>query len=126
MKLTKKMMLASVLATMLLFASCSSGNTTNEVSSTINNEVSSEQQQEEQELIEYTVDTLAGHNGKDGARAYVAVNGLVYDITDSPAWQDGGHQGQVAGVDITAMMESDSPHGVGKVDEWPIVGKYVQ
>ena len=31
-----------------------------------------------------TREELARHNGKDGQRAYIAVNGTIYDVTDSP------------------------------------------
>ena len=36
---------------------------------------------------------LAKYNGQNGNPAYVAVNGKVYDVTDSPAWTGGEHHG---------------------------------
>ncbi len=48
-----------------------------------------------------TLEELAINNGKDGNPAYVAINGLVYDVTNSPAWAAGTHFGLSAGNDLT-------------------------
>ena len=34
----------------------------------------------------FTLEELAKYNGKDGNPAYVAVNGIVYDVTNNAAW----------------------------------------
>jgi predicted heme/steroid binding protein len=68
---------------------------------------------------------LAKYDGKNGNRAYVAVEGKVYDVTDVPQWANGSHFGKFqAGQDLTTEIETLSPHGVSKLDSVPIVGLY--
>lgn len=74
---------------------------------------------------EFTPDELAEFDGKDGRNAYVAVDGVVYDLTDSAAWKNGQHNGFEAGKDLTDEIKNDSPHGVGNLEGIPVVGKLV-
>jgi predicted heme/steroid binding protein len=65
---------------------------------------------------------LAKFNGKNGSRAYVAVKGKVYDVTDSPFWPGGDHQGaHQPGADLTAELEL-APHGPENLDKVTLVG----
>ena len=75
--------------------------------------------------LELTLEELAKFNGKDGARAYVAVDGIIYDMTDSAAWKNGVHNGFEAGKDLTDAIKNQSPHGTGKLSGVPEVGKLV-
>lgn len=76
--------------------------------------------------MEFTLEELAKYNGKDGNRAYVAVDGIVYDVTDVKEWAGGSHWGKFqAGNDLTEAIKSQSPHGVAKLEGIPIVGKLV-
>ena len=75
--------------------------------------------------LELTLEELAKFNGKDGARAYVAVDGIIYDMTDSAAWKNGDHNGFEAGKDLTDAIKNQSPHGTGKLSGVPEVGKLV-
>ncbi|BES63966.1 hypothetical protein SANA_04050 [Gottschalkiaceae bacterium SANA] len=68
-----------------------------------------------------TLEELAAYNGKNGMAAYVAVNGMIYDVTDHPEWTTGEHGGSIAGTDITEMLKA-APHGLSKLDETPMVG----
>lgn len=53
--------------------------------------------------VVFTPKTLAQYDGKDGRPAYIAVDGLVYDVGDY--FIDGEHhQGIRAGVDITGQV----------------------
>lgn len=70
----------------------------------------------------FTVDELKTYNGKDGARAYVAVDGTVYDVTDVPEWANGEHNGIVAGTDVTKVIKDQSPHGTKVLDGLVVVG----
>ncbi len=73
-----------------------------------------------------TLEELALYNGKDGQPAYVAVDGIIYDMTNSGPWSGGGHNGFEAGNDLTEAIKEKSPHGVVKLDNVPIVGKLVE
>ena len=75
--------------------------------------------------LELTLEELTKFNGKDGARAYVAVDGIIYDMTDSAAWKNGDHNGFEAGKDLTDAIKNQSPHGTGKLSGVPEVGKLV-
>ena len=70
----------------------------------------------------FTVEELAQYNGKDGQSAYVAVEGVVYDVTDVPQWAGGEHNGYAAGQDLTDEIENVSPHGTGVLAGLPVVG----
>lgn len=54
----------------------------------------------------FTTTDLAKYNGKDGNLAYVAVNGTVYDVTNSAAWAAATHFGLTAGKDLTNEFAS--------------------
>ena len=65
---------------------------------------------------------LARFDGKEGRRAYAAVNGKVYDFTDSPRWKDGDHEKQHrAGCDLSMDLES-APHIRAVIERFPVVG----
>ena len=64
---------------------------------------------------------MAKYNGKDGAKAYVAVEGIVYDVTDVKAWKEGMHNGFEAGQDLTEAIKK-APHGTAKLEGLPVVG----
>lgn len=75
--------------------------------------------------IELTVEELAKFNGKDGQPAYVAVDGIIYDVTESAPWKNGDHNGFEAGKDLTKEIKGQSPHGIGKLDKVIEVGKLI-
>lgn len=75
--------------------------------------------------VELTVEELAQYNGKDGQPAYIAVDGIIYDVTNSAAWKNGQHNGFDAGKDLTSEIKEKSPHGVGKLDNVVEVGKLI-
>ncbi|HAN20080.1 MAG TPA: cytochrome B5 [Clostridiales bacterium] len=50
----------------------------------------------------FTVDELAEFNGRNGNPAYVAVNGVVYDVTNNPTWAAATHFSLSAGNDLTS------------------------
>lgn len=72
----------------------------------------------------FTLEELATYNGKDGQPAYVAVDGVVYDVTDVPEWANGEHKnGLTAGKDLTEEIKNQSPHGLSVLADLPVVGK---
>lgn len=74
------------------------------------------------EMIELTLEELAYYDGTDGKPAYIAVEGKIYDVTDSSFWRNGGHNGYRAGQDLTDEIINDSPHGVSNLTRVPMIG----
>lgn len=75
-------------------------------------------------MKEFTLEDLKQFDGRDGRPAYVAYDGNVYDVSDSPMWDGGDHEGMHdAGADLTAEHD-DAPHDVHIVD-FPQVGTLV-
>jgi predicted heme/steroid binding protein len=76
-------------------------------------------------MQEFTLEDLAQYNGQDGQPAYVAYQGVVYDVTESAMWGEGDHEGEhSAGHDLTEEHE-DAPHDV-YVTDFPEVGRLVE
>ncbi len=74
-----------------------------------------------EEMITYKLEELSIFNGEDGNDAYVAIDGVVYDVTGLSAWTDGKHNGNVAGQDLTEAI-GNAPHGKAKLNNLTIVG----
>jgi len=73
--------------------------------------------------IEMTIDELKKHNGQNGAKAYIAYKNVVYDVTDSPLWKEGNHQGShTAGHDLTSELP-DAPHSTEVFKRFKVVGR---
>lgn len=70
----------------------------------------------------FTKEELLKFNGKNEAPAYVAVNGIVYDVTNSAAWGAATHFGLLAGNDVTAQFTSCHA-GQPILQKLPQVGK---
>jgi predicted heme/steroid binding protein len=75
-------------------------------------------------LLSFTPSALAAFNGQNGAKAYVAVDGVVYDVTGVKAWAGGKHHGNNAGKDVSAAIKK-SPHGNGVLKKLKVVGKLI-
>lgn len=75
--------------------------------------------------LELTLEQLAAYNGKDGNPGYIAVDGVIYDVSGSSKWKDGEHNGYAAGKDLTEFI-SKSPHGASVLSKMTVVGKLVQ
>lgn len=74
----------------------------------------------QEDVVVWTLDELAVYDGQNGQKGYIAVDGVVYDVTN--AFPNGVHQGmQLAGTDATAAFTS-SPHAMSILNELPIVG----
>lgn len=71
----------------------------------------------------FTKAELAKFNGQDGQPAYVAINGVVYDVSGKAAWQGGKHHGNLAGRDLTDTLYNKSPHGDRVLASLPVIGK---
>ena len=70
----------------------------------------------------YTLEELAQFDGKDGRPAYFAVEGVVYDATNSRMWRNGTHvRLHEAGGDLTRPLMA-APHPADRLDNVPRVG----
>ena len=75
-------------------------------------------------MKDFTLEELAGFDGRGGQPVYVAYKGLVYDVSGSPMWDDGDHEGMhTAGMDLTDA-HADAPHDV-YVTDFTQVGRLV-
>ena len=83
------------------------------------------QDTEAPEQLSLTLDELKEYNGKDGMPAYVAYDGVIYDVSDVPQWATGIHGGNMAGTDITEKLKTVS-HGTTKLEGLAVVGKVVE
>lgn len=123
-----KILTVSLLSLVLLFSAVACDNkpqTTTTVAPAATDPVEQSTEPEAGAEREFTLDELAEFDGKDGKPAYVAVDGVVYDLTNSAAWKNGQHNGFQAGRELTDAIKNESPHGVGNLDGMPIVGKLV-
>lgn len=70
----------------------------------------------------FTLEALAKFNGENGQPAYVAVDGIVYDVSALSEWSGGLHyRGIEAGKDLSVEILS-SPHGKSILKRAVIVG----
>ncbi len=128
MKNKRLLLLALLLATVMLVAACAPKETpatpapATDVPATAE-PAAAEPTADEPEALTLTVEELAKFNGKDGQPAYIAVDGVVYDVTNSLAWKDGKHNGFEAGKDLTEEIKGQSPHGVSKLENVVEIGK---
>jgi len=128
----KKGLLIVGIVLSLSFVSC--GNTENNMGEEVDTQVedkasevveesSTDVDKKDTEMIIFNKETLAKYNGKDGMPGYVAVDGVVYDVTDVAAWQS-PHAGQFEpGKDYSEEIRQ-SPHGLKNLKKLKVVGSY--
>lgn len=117
----KKAIVIGLLSFTLLITACASGQGTsqNQGSGT----ALSSTQSAAAASKTFTLTELKKYDGQNGNPAYVAVNGIVYDVSNARNWNNGQHQGgAVAGIDLSNLINS-SPHGSSVLSKLPVVGK---
>lgn len=63
----------------------------------------------------FTREELAAYDGQDGRQAYIAIDGIVYDVTLVAEWGNKMHAGRfTAGKDYSEEIKN-APHGVDKL-----------
>lgn len=72
---------------------------------------------------QWTLAYLANFNGKNGNPAYIAVSGVIYDVSANRSWVNGSHKGVQAGADVTNAF-ANSPHAKSLLAQLPIVAKF--
>jgi predicted heme/steroid binding protein len=74
----------------------------------------------------FTLDELAQFDGADGAPSYVAVDGVIYDVTGSRAWPSGQHSrcdlGAMAGQDLSELITQAPANMRALLAGMPVVG----
>jgi predicted heme/steroid binding protein len=71
----------------------------------------------------FTLEQLAKFDGQNGNKAYIAVDGVVYDVTDVAVWDHKQHAGKfTAGKDYSAELKSQAPHGASMLSQAKRVG----
>ena len=73
----------------------------------------------------FTIEELANFDGKNGRPAYVAVNGIVYDVTNNRAWAAATHFGLLAGQEFSQEFASCHAGQQSILETLPIVGRLV-
>lgn len=71
------------------------------------NQLSQKAQPSKKNILEQrvlTVEELAEYDGSNGKPAYIAVNGIVYDVSLEATWGGGTHFGLYAGNDLTSQF----------------------
>lgn len=114
----RKLILFLIILTLTLTVGCSSS--TPKETSTASTETTSTTGE-----LELTVEELAKYDGSDGNPAYIAIEGIIYDVSSVKAWFNGKHNGYTAGKDLTTEMKDLSPHGLSKLKGLDVVGKLV-
>jgi predicted heme/steroid binding protein len=72
----------------------------------------------------FTREELSCYDGREGRPAYIAFMGMVYDVSESPLWKNGGHQEQhQAGTELSREL-GRAPHGAGILGKFKAVGKF--
>ena len=77
-----------------------------------------------EELPAFTRSQLALRNGQDKPQVWVALNGVIYDVTLSRLWRNGKHYEHWAGQDLTDELK-DAPHTEKVFDKFKPVGKLI-
>ncbi|HBR10156.1 cytochrome B5 [Candidatus Bipolaricaulota bacterium] len=77
-------------------------------------------------MREFTKQELAQYDGRNGAPAFIAYKGKVYDLSSSFLWQKGNHQVlHQAGIDLTAALNT-APHGADLLAKFPVIGIFCE
>ncbi|MDZ5712743.1 cytochrome b5 domain-containing protein [Jeotgalibacillus haloalkalitolerans] len=79
----------------------------------------------QQNLRDLTVEELATFDGKNGRPAYVAVNGVVYDVTNNRAWAAATHFALTAGKDHSGAFASCHAGQESILTTLPVAGRLV-
>jgi len=70
----------------------------------------------------YTRAQLALRNGQDKPEVWVALNGLIYNVSISRLWRNGKHYEHWAGQDLTDELK-DAPHTEKVFDKFTVIGR---
>ena len=72
----------------------------------------------------FTEELLAEFDGEERPEAYVAVNNIVYDVSE--VFSGGEHRGYQAGEDLTEEFGQESPHEEEMLADYEVLGLLVE
>ena len=124
----KKRLMATIFSILLgivLVAGCTAQEEPEQSQEQVQQESQEKPDEPADESVEFTLEELSRYDGKDGKPAYIAVDGIVYDVTDHPSWNEGMHSSVAAGQDISQQLK-EAPHGESKLEGLKIVGKIAE
>ncbi|WP_300259170.1 cytochrome b5 domain-containing protein [Clostridium sp.] len=76
-------------------------------------------------LKDLTLEELAKYNGKNGNLAYIAVNGIIYDVTNEEIFKESPHNSLNLGSDITKEFNECHNENESLLAKLPIVGTVI-
>ena len=76
-------------------------------------------------LVNITKEQLSQYDGKNNKPSYVAVDGIIYDVSNIPVWADGVHFGLTPGKDLSSQFSSCHDNDKTILSKLKIVGKLV-
>ena len=74
------------------------------------------------EFVNIKRDNLENYNGQEGMPAYIAVNGIVYDISESDEWKNGKYLGVKAGIDLSEELSNESGEILKVLAKFKVIG----
>lgn len=78
------------------------------------------------DLRQFTIEELAQYDGSMGNPAYVAINGIVYDVSLESTWGGGTHFSLYAGQDLTNQFNACHAGRTEAVSRLPRVGLLIR
>ena len=71
----------------------------------------------------FTKEQLSEYDGQNRNKIYIAVDGIVYDVTDKDTWSGGRHYGVAAGKDLTNYFNNCHKNQRDILNKLEIVGR---
>lgn len=76
-------------------------------------------------MKEFTIEELEEYDGENGKPAYVAIDGIVYDVTNVPKLKEEPHLELEFGTNLTMMFKKCHGDNTGVLIGIPIVGTII-
>ena len=67
----------------------------------------------------FTLDELRKYDGENGNPSYIAIKGIIYDISSVALLRNGKHHGVTGGKDVTNIF----PHDINILKRVKVVGR---
>ena len=71
----------------------------------------------------FTKEQLSEYDGQNRNKIYIAVDGIVYDVTDKDTWSGARHYGVAAGKDLTNYFNNCHKNQRDILNKLEIVGR---